>query len=654
MIPSPLILSILGAAIFAALPSVDATHNGRRAIARADDGYSGARRHLTRRRRDLSTSAHSAAIASRQVHNPRDALERWEKRDEIELARRATPSNSVAVCLGSVGAWGQCGGQGWTSDTCCVAGYTCVYSNDYYSQCLPSPSSASSSSTKASATSTSSAPAATSTASAYSQCSGIGFTPMLCPSSFSCQYVNDYYSQCLPQAATTQATSSTSTKASSTSTAPMSTATALGQCGGLGAPTKLCPAGYVCDTTNSLFNQCLPVGSSSSSTKASTSSTTASAPLQTVLPYAQCGGGSASLALCPAGWRCDATNPSFWQCVPQAVYTSSTAVASSASSASASAPPASSSTKATSTSAPVVSSQVTSSSSVASAPTTIQTAAPFGTCGGQGVPVALCPATYFCAVINTYYAQCLPVTASTLSLATAPTTTATSFSTVTRSSSSSLSASSSSSAPSASASVNTCPVSNAWAQCDGFLWLSKVCCPTNYYCSYQSMFYSQCVPGTGPTTSAATSSTSASSTSKAASSTSSSAAPSATSSQICNPNSGGSDGCTPYAVSWSGVTLPSPKVFQDNGHVNYQAIPKSQYKPGQTYLTSGNGWTPQSFGVHFESLNNQPSGVYIGRNFYDWSLAAKAFPSGYCITWVQIDIYNQHFGEGGQAPICTP
>lgn len=88
--------------------------------------------------------------------------------------------------------------------------------------------------------------------------------------------------------------------------------------------------------------------------------------------------------------------------------------------------------------------------------------------------------------------------------------------------------------------------------------------------------------------------------------------------------------------------------------MNVQAIPKSQYKPGQTYLTSGNGWTPQSFGgasrslsstssscrpltallrraVHFESLNNQPSGVYIGRNFYDFGPAAQAFPSGYCI-----------------------
>ncbi|KIO23166.1 carbohydrate esterase family 4 protein [Tulasnella calospora MUT 4182] len=33
--------------------------------------------------------------------------------------------------------WGQCGGQGWTGATTCVAGATCVYSNAWYSQCLP-------------------------------------------------------------------------------------------------------------------------------------------------------------------------------------------------------------------------------------------------------------------------------------------------------------------------------------------------------------------------------------------------------------------------------------------------------------------------------------------------------------------------------------
>jgi len=35
------------------------------------------------------------------------------------------------------GAYAQCGGIGWAGATSCVNGYTCTYSNPYYSQCLP-------------------------------------------------------------------------------------------------------------------------------------------------------------------------------------------------------------------------------------------------------------------------------------------------------------------------------------------------------------------------------------------------------------------------------------------------------------------------------------------------------------------------------------
>ncbi|KAK6525111.1 hypothetical protein TWF694_005259 [Orbilia ellipsospora] len=35
-------------------------------------------------------------------------------------------------------AYGQCGGIGWTGPTTCVDGWTCVFGNDYYSQCLQS------------------------------------------------------------------------------------------------------------------------------------------------------------------------------------------------------------------------------------------------------------------------------------------------------------------------------------------------------------------------------------------------------------------------------------------------------------------------------------------------------------------------------------
>ena len=35
------------------------------------------------------------------------------------------------------GAWGQCGGQGWSGAKTCISGYTCTFVNDWYSQCLP-------------------------------------------------------------------------------------------------------------------------------------------------------------------------------------------------------------------------------------------------------------------------------------------------------------------------------------------------------------------------------------------------------------------------------------------------------------------------------------------------------------------------------------
>ncbi|KAL2807712.1 putative mannan endo-1,4-beta-mannosidase F [Aspergillus granulosus] len=43
----------------------------------------------------------------------------------------------VSAVSAQSGAYGQCGGNNWTGDTTCVSGYVCVYQNDWYSQCLP-------------------------------------------------------------------------------------------------------------------------------------------------------------------------------------------------------------------------------------------------------------------------------------------------------------------------------------------------------------------------------------------------------------------------------------------------------------------------------------------------------------------------------------
>lgn len=58
-------------------------------------------------------------------------------------------------------AYAQCGGQGFTGDTTCVSGYTCVVSNAYYSQCLPGSNTAK---PVTSTTKTSAAPVSTSKA----------------------------------------------------------------------------------------------------------------------------------------------------------------------------------------------------------------------------------------------------------------------------------------------------------------------------------------------------------------------------------------------------------------------------------------------------------------------------------------------------------
>ncbi|KAF4570100.1 Exoglucanase 1 [Pleurotus pulmonarius] len=51
----------------------------------------------------------------------------------------STTSSGTTTPTGSTGTvpkWGQCGGNGYTGPTTCVAGSTCTYSNDWYSQCL--------------------------------------------------------------------------------------------------------------------------------------------------------------------------------------------------------------------------------------------------------------------------------------------------------------------------------------------------------------------------------------------------------------------------------------------------------------------------------------------------------------------------------------
>lgn len=94
---------------------------------------------------------------------------------------------------------------------------------------------------------------------------------------------------------------------------------------------------------------------------------------------------------------------------------------------------------------------------------------------------------------------------------------------------------------------------------------------------------------------------------------------------------GGSDSPTPYTVTGEGIVFPAPLAA--HGHVNVR--------------------TDQgSFGLHFDPNNGHPGAAWIGEVFLPWS--ALGISEG-CVVWVQVSDYNEHFGEGGQAPVClTP
>ncbi|GAA2175899.1 hypothetical protein GCM10009846_27590 [Agrococcus versicolor] len=108
----------------------------------------------------------------------------------------------------------------------------------------------------------------------------------------------------------------------------------------------------------------------------------------------------------------------------------------------------------------------------------------------------------------------------------------------------------------------------------------------------------------------------------------------------------GSDGPTPYTVTASGVTLPDGATFQDNGHVNVRYVVDGRQRPAN---------------AHFEAKcvtrsdaecagERHDLAQFIGQRTLPWD--AMGLPANACIVWVQMSAYNEHFGEGGQAPVC--
>ena len=97
---------------------------------------------------------------------------------------------------------------------------------------------------------------------------------------------------------------------------------------------------------------------------------------------------------------------------------------------------------------------------------------------------------------------------------------------------------------------------------------------------------------------------------------------------------GGSDAPVPYAVTADGLTLAPGDTFAVHDHVNV------------TYTTR-HGRTA-SANLHIEGTRSTAG--LIGKASVRWETVGV--PENSCITWVQVSKYQEHFGEGGQKPVC--
>ncbi|KAG9870276.1 hypothetical protein KCV05_g23317, partial [Aureobasidium melanogenum] len=82
-------------------------------------------------------AASSSAPAKAPITSTQAASSAAQPTTMATSVKSSAASVSSSSASGSVAAWGQCGGKGFTGATACVSGYTCKVQNDYYSQCVP-------------------------------------------------------------------------------------------------------------------------------------------------------------------------------------------------------------------------------------------------------------------------------------------------------------------------------------------------------------------------------------------------------------------------------------------------------------------------------------------------------------------------------------
>lgn len=96
----------------------------------------------------------------------------------------------------------------------------------------------------------------------------------------------------------------------------------------------------------------------------------------------------------------------------------------------------------------------------------------------------------------------------------------------------------------------------------------------------------------------------------------------------------GSDSPTPYSVTATGVELPAGHVLAEHAHLN-------------VLWTSPAGAGARN--VHLEGPGTRYHDL-VGATAVTWE--RLGLPADACVHWVQVAGFDEHFGEGGQAPVC--
>lgn len=95
-----------------------------------------------------------------------------------------------------------------------------------------------------------------------------------------------------------------------------------------------------------------------------------------------------------------------------------------------------------------------------------------------------------------------------------------------------------------------------------------------------------------------------------------------------------------YEVSASGITLPADSTFTSFSSVTY-------------WVTALDGSMPRTFGVDLIPADDEVGGRHIGASTLSFDEARAAYPDGYCVTRVEISMFDETFGESAEDPECT-